>query len=549
LRDKFATGLFLGVGLLGVYLFVGGRGTIAADSIPNMLLACSIVRDFDSTFTPEEAPSLFRWQVLHEGHSQEVLLTRLDPSTRELIRSGQLEFVGPTYLSVESRWPGRYVSTFPPGASWMAVPAYLAGGLFVGDVAEHPRLMWWIGRGVAALCAAGSGVFVYATCRRIASNPLSLLLTMGYALGTSVWTTSSQGLWQHGPAELLAAAAIYLLSNGSVPVRHPAMMGALLGGATLCRSTYGGLVLTVGLYLLWVDRAALMRYIAGGLPWAMFLAAYNAACFGSPFLMGEALVPDHAISKTGSDGVFSTPIWIGLATSLISPNRGLLVFSPMLALGMVGWWRSGLARVPRWIGSLVGGALLMTWIQSVYFDYWGGWCYGNRNLVDTVVVWMPAVTWGLATQAGCVPRWMLGIAIAWGIGLQALGAFYYSPGAWNGRILYRVGEGDRSTITHREAEARRRSERGEGEIVPVDGNIDRPENRYRLWSLRDSQMGVILDAVRRNRPADGSIANEFVLSRAEDRSRNLERLAQAFEQVGHRAEAERQRSLAKEVVR
>ncbi len=72
---------------------------------------------------------------------------------------------------------------------------------------------------------------------------------------------------------------------------------------------------------------------------AIFLAAYNEACFGSPLLMGEALVPGHAIEKTGSDAVFSTPLWVGLSTSLLVPTGALGLLADACS------WTAGLAYI------------------------------------------------------------------------------------------------------------------------------------------------------------------------------------------------------------
>jgi hypothetical protein len=537
----------LGSIFLCFYLFVGGRGTVSPDSISNMSLACSIVRDFDSTFTPEEAPALFRWKVVHGKQSQEVLLTRIDPSTRALWDAGRIELIGPNYLAVDSKLPGRYASTFPPGASWLAVPVYAAVSVVVGDVADRPRLMWAIGRLIAASTAAISAVFVFATCRLITSSSVSVLLAIGYALGTSVWTTSSQGLWQHGPAEMFAAWAIFLWASSHQPVRYAGMIGVLLGAATVCRITYAALVIGVGLHLLWSDRRGLLAYLAGGLPMAIFLAAYNEACFGSPFLMGEALVPNHALEKTGSDAVFSTPAWLGLSTSLISPNRGLWVFSPMLALGLLGWLVSGEGRRQAWVQTLVFSAVLMTLIQATYFDYWGGWCFGNRNLVDTVVVWMPAIAWGFDRWSRPLARAALVLTIGWGVTLQMCGALLYTPESWNGRTLYRIGPLERdSWITHDRQMAEEKGARDGLPIEEIEGNIDLPLNRHRLWSVQDSQIKVLIEQLR-NRESVVTFADEFLLSRREDKMRNHARLAFAFDQVGDVDEADRQRSLAASV--
>jgi hypothetical protein len=145
---------------------------------------------------------------------------------------------------------------------------------------------------------------------------------------------------------------------------------------------------------------------------------------------------------------------------LLSPSRGLLVFSPFLVLavpGAVRAWRRPGWEVLRPLSVAVATVLLL---DSFWFDWWGGWSYGPRRLTDLApaltVLAAPAMAWA---WDGAGRRALLLGAVAWSVALQALGAFAYDVDGWNGR-------------------------REGGRILSVDD----PAHRDRLWSIGDSQV-------------------------------------------------------------
>ncbi|HUG79476.1 MAG TPA: hypothetical protein VML57_18500 [Burkholderiales bacterium] len=187
---------------------------------------------------------------------------------------------------------------------------------------------------------------------------------------------------------------------------------------------------------------------------------------------GEPLF--FARSKTGLPELWQTPLWLGAAGLIVSPSRGLLVYSPFLAAAFAGAvlaWKDPRYRKLRFL-TLAVPAL---WIPSFpWFDWWGGWAYGYRPIVDSVpllaVLCLPALG-SILERPG--RRLVFAVALAWSVLIQSLGAFAYSPWGWNAKL-----------------------------IDPVAGtraDVDRPAYRERLWALRDSQIGYLIANFRQAR--------------------------------------------------
>ncbi|HEY6050812.1 MAG TPA: hypothetical protein VIZ58_06150, partial [Thermoanaerobaculia bacterium] len=122
--------------------------------------------------------------------------------------------------------------------------------------------------------------------------------------------------------------------------------------------------------------------LAGFLAWAAIpaaaIAVYSAAVLGNPLAFGQMY----------RSGGFAGRILPGLAGILVSPSRGLLVFSPVLLAAIPGLWsaarsRSDSAALLRWLAAGAGAVLLLA---SSWGMWWGGASFGYRIVLDVVPV-------------------------------------------------------------------------------------------------------------------------------------------------------------------
>ncbi len=503
-RWRFVRGRPAQVAGLGLLLAAayGSNGDFltTSDSLPNMYLPVSLIREGDLTFTPDEMPFMFPW-VLQTGNERRRVRVRqwtqeIDGSSAaELRREGRLRPDEPHYYLSPSRREGEYVGIYGPGPGLAATPFYAAGMAAWGDLRVQQGKAAWIGKIAASVFVAASAIFLFLAGRATLSTRAAWVVALAYGLGTCVWSQSSQALWQQTPVLFFLALGVWAFLRKPATRTSLALCGLGLGAAVLCRPTWGILLLAAALWFLKVDRRGLLHFAAGAAGPLLFLAAYAALHLESVLDFGQMdAAAAVALRKTGSMDVWSTPPWLGAAGMLASPSRGLLVFSPFLAFaGWGAWvaWREESYRDLRPLSLALAGLLLLTFR---WFDWWGGHSFGYRLIVDTVPLFV-ALLFPVADRllARPVARRVFGGLILWSIGVQVLGAFAYDQDGWNARAQgYEVrlpGEKHPSVAPTREAAERLARDKG-GEILGEHRlDVDLPEYRGRLWSAADNPIG------------------------------------------------------------
>jgi hypothetical protein len=470
----FAAALF-------VYLSNGTLFPLNADTAPNAFLPASVLGDGDISFSPFEAPFMFLWSAKGRDGGPDVGVhitswSQIPPgATRPFsdhYNEGRIDFRGSKYYVVptmrERQRTGEplFVGTFGPVPGLTAVPlaalASLAGARF-----NEPSAVWGIAKLTAALFVAGSVALLYLIAVAFVSRQRALLLCVAYAAGTCAWSILSHSLWQQTPESFFLALGVCCLVRLPRPWLRGAAAGLAFSAAAATRPTAAIVAALAAAWLLFSDRRALVAYLLAALPLAAATLAYNAYYFGAPLEFGQLAAGARVAQyKTGSPEVWQTPLWLGAAGLLASPSRGLLVYSPFLAAAFLGAalaWKDPRYRELRWL-TLAVPAL---WIPAfLWFDWWGGWTYGYRPIVDSVpllvVLCVPALGWILERRLW---RAAFVLAIAWSVFVQALGAFAYAPWGWNQRTL-------------------------QAGAPPAD--VDLAEHRHRLWSFSDWQIGYLI---------------------------------------------------------
>ncbi len=492
-RADAVTGLLLFVAAMIAY-HLNGDLYVTEDAVPSALLAESVLDEGNLSFTVREISDTVAWTLQGQGASTTVELAHFDEHVAELMNEGFLE-AGTDYCvggrCVPTIRDGLYANTFAPGAGLTAVPVFGALRIWLGPLREKPRYMWWAGKLVASLCVAGSVVLVFFTARPFVTRAHAALLAGSYGLATCVWTISSQALWQHGPNELFLTLGVFFLVRIDRVWWFAPACGLALAAATWCRPTGAIVVVAVGLYLLICNRRALIGFVLAGFPLAIAMATYNQHYFGSPLVFGQTRMQQVAFDKTGSTEMWQTPPWIGLPGLLISPSRGLFVYSPFLVFGVWGMWR--VLRGPSFVVLRpLAVAILVTWfVESMHYDWWGGWSYGYRHIVDSV----PYLSLMLIPILPSLQHhpWLRGgfaMLVAWSFFVQVLGAWTFNMTGWNAREAYGIRRDDEELrdYTFSPEEAARAAEVPGTTIVPTSRNVDRVEHRRLLWSVTDSQL-------------------------------------------------------------
>ncbi|MBH24711.1 MAG: hypothetical protein CMH57_09725 [Myxococcales bacterium] len=510
---RLAAALTTALVLLCAYV-ANGDFLPSSDAVGNTYLPISVLRDGDMLFHPDDEPAMFKWRLREGDQVRPIELRSLSevvegvPAAKRL-GDGSLTMHEPFYYVVE-RPGGGYANTFGPGAGLSALPVFGAAWVVLGDeLFTRHDWIWHLSKLAAALLVALSGAAVCVAASRFVSWRVAVMVALLYGLGTGVWSTSSQVLWQHGPNTLFLALGVALLAwarlergttdGDAAPVAWGCVVGAgaALGGAVACRPTSLLVVAVVAAWLTWRARRVGLAFMAGALPPGIALAAHNAVMYGSPLHFGQTMASvAMAEEKTGVASVWSFALWESVPGLLVSPSRGVLIYSPIVAVAAAGlvlaWRRGAMDEALAELLKPLGLAALTLWLVAfAWYDWWGGWAFGYRPLVDT----MPLVCVGLAPALllAAEDRSRRAVALglaAFSIGVQALGAFSYSTLDWNNRPIYEVQLPDapkpQLVVERGELEALK----ARGGVVVRRGqmNIDKPQNRHRLWSVVDSQL-------------------------------------------------------------
>jgi hypothetical protein len=360
------------------------------------------IASFDSL-----ASSLLPFRLL-EGEG----LTLADPSAAP-------EFV--RYSIVRSR-DGSFVSLYPIVTPIIVAPLYVPAVLFKKAFPEKNEnyLRMYMEKLAASVVMGLAAVLLYYVLRRVTSGGVATLLAIAYAIGTSCWTTGSQALWQQGTAQLLTAAILLSLARGGAEGRGLGLLGVLAGLLTANRLTDIFFSAAVALFVTARLRRRVWPFLAGAGLVAALLVAYNHHHFGS--LRGGYATLDAARGQMLGHNAYGLRGLFGLLFS----NRGLFVFSPLLLLVVAYPWRRDVLPGTR---ALLVAYLASLWLHGNFNDWPAGYCYGPRYAMQGLPVLFVAIAPAVeALWKRLAGRAVVATAVAFGIALQFVGAFYYPRG-------------------------------------------------------------------------------------------------------------------------
>ncbi|EGG15365.1 hypothetical protein DFA_10199 [Cavenderia fasciculata] len=491
--------------VLTVYLSNGGF-TIGGDSNANMLLALRLSSTpFSSSsspflFNPRENPCLFLWDFVADRSQppmQGLSLSHWNISTSVKLDNGQttvktawqlyemkrVTFSSATYFVQPTLFDQYYANTFGIGTAIVSAPIFYLYTTFVHpfvttttvDVCAYDRShLAEISKFTASFFTAASAAIMYLCFKRVSSlfgenndnatttttTMTNIVLTIVYALGSSMWSINSQALWQHSPNTFFLCVGLYYLltlhTHNYGCWKASALCSLCLSIATFCRPTSVLYPMSVAVFLSLklvstiisssqkpntskLFKSIIAFGLVGGLFGGLFLF-HNQYYFGSPFTTAQNIAAESLSVAKQSDGVWTSPFLVGLSTLLFSPSRGLFVHSPILLASLF-----GLVRVivsPKRYAILlpfIVSTIVLVIAASKFFDYWGGWCFGSRPLTDTMPVLFillavfiyPLVISLSSSSWSKVLIGILSILAIVSIGIHGIGAYSYDPMIWN----------------------------------------------------------------------------------------------------------------------
>ena len=294
----------------------------------------------------------------------------------------------PAYLMVESAWQLELVHDhvyyfYPPGSSVLSLP-YVALMNAFGITASHADGTFdydgeiAIETSLAAILMALLAAIFFFTARTILPTSWSIVIALGSALGTQVWSTASRGLWSDTWGIFLSGLVVWMLVGQETGRRKidPVILATLLAWTYIVRPTNAIQVIAISAYVFIFYRRLFWKYAITGVFWAAGFVAYSWHNFSRP-------LPNYYLSNQLSFRAYP----VVLIGHLISPSRGLLIFSPVLLFVAYALIRVR-AHLPLrrllWLSlTIIAGYVL---VVSGWENWWGGAGYGPR-LMTGLVPW------------------------------------------------------------------------------------------------------------------------------------------------------------------
>jgi hypothetical protein len=323
---------------------------------------------------------------------------------------------------------GRYRSAYAPVSSVLAAAfAWPLWKLGIVDV-RAPRAPGLMAKFTSSLLVSLAVGVIYLTARRRLSRRRALLVAAAFGLGTGFWNTASQTLWQHETTILGLTLAVFGMTRPASP--SAVLIGIGLGVAAASRLQVFPILAVVIAAMPWLAgwrAAAIVAALALliTLPilivnWIWFGTVLGAA----PLL--EALHPTVHLMRRS----FRLQ-WEGTPGLLLSPNRGLLIYSPIIAFAAAAVPRLRRDEWRRPILVCLVAAFAQFQLYAHYTVWWGGHTYGPRYMLDVLPMLVPLAVVAADGFNGVVARRTAILALAWSITVAAIGAFCYPRGAWN----------------------------------------------------------------------------------------------------------------------
>ncbi len=313
---------------------------------------------------------------------------------------------------------GEYVSLFAPGTSFLVMPGYIIGKHL--DASQVGTFA------VVAVVALMNTLLIYAIAKRLGSKPLAAGLAGLVFLFATPAFAYAVSLSQHHFSVFLLLSSLYLIIRWnnwwslslvwlfcalSVVTDNPNLFFMFpigvyaLGRIVLLKKDDSELRFTI-------RPAYMLTFLMMIVPLAFF-AWFNQSSNGDALQLSGTLkrvlsvndntleipadeqtlsvviLADQDIRERAKDtektavGLFQTRnLWNGFYVHLISADRGILWFAPVVLLGIFGLiflfrLHAGITTV---IIASIGANILL---YSMWGDPWGGWAFGSRYLIPT----------------------------------------------------------------------------------------------------------------------------------------------------------------------
>ena len=126
---------------------------------------------------------------------------------------------------------------------------------------------------------------------------------------------------------------------------------------------------------------------------------------------------------------------------LISPSRGLFVYTPIMLFSIFGYIRIFQminSKIKNFLIVMGMSILALTAVYASFGVWWAGWSYGPRFLTGMLPalamflgLYIKDITFGIKNRKNLLVVCIFSILLIWSVLAQIVGAFYYPNGMWD----------------------------------------------------------------------------------------------------------------------
>ncbi|MFH0936995.1 MAG: hypothetical protein V1808_01750 [Candidatus Daviesbacteria bacterium] len=344
---------------------------------------------------------------------------------------------GTTYFFLKS--DNHYVSSYPILTGLIALPFYIPAYLYlkansltsIGTFYQYSLVLQKL---AASFLASLSVVLFFLLVKNISlNNRISLFFSLIFAFATQTFSVSSQGLWQHGTANLfiiISQLFLFKALNTVSDQRKNFYIFSFIGAAASFWSRLNSLLYFVLLitFILFKEKGGRLTYLLMGILGLLSLISFNMIIYNSP-LGGYG-------SQTATLAL--TNFFSGLSGLMLSPSRGTVFYTPIFIFGILSILffkkiaqRKETVKLIFYLNflHLISGILL-----NVFWGcWWGGHSFGNRLLTDVAVPAVICAYFFYILNTGKLIRIIFYLVIVYSIFIQLIGVLNYTHSYWDSK--------------------------------------------------------------------------------------------------------------------
>jgi len=314
-------------------------------------------------------------------------------------------------------WNNKYVSIFAPSISFLAIPGYIIGREF--GLSQFGAFAWM------SLFALFNVLLIRIIAIRLGANPVAATLAgLTFLFATPAYAYAVT-IYEHHPSTFLMLLSIYLLIRYNnilsligiwmlyafaFTVDYPNLF--LMFPIALAAFFRSGVVETIHRKVTFRVSLPRLFTVAGVIIPLAFLFWYNAMAYGSPTKLSGSIPTIEGVNTQGLP-VFSTnptatqtvsaktienlppPSALsffeprnminGFYILLFSPDRGVLMYTPVVLFGIAGLILANKKR-QKYIPIMVGIVGFNFLLYAMWGDPYGGWAFGGRYLIPSYAI-------------------------------------------------------------------------------------------------------------------------------------------------------------------